>query len=233
MTDPVAVLSGLGRTEPRPPGGVDKFDDAGRVRRTPGLTTLCHIDRGSPAHAALTGAQARLRAGPHAGAFSFLPPDSFHMTVWDGVIDYRRQPGEWPAHLPLDTPMDAVEAHFDARLRGLEAPARITVRATGIWGGFTVPVTGADAAEETALRALRDRLAERAGLRRTNHESYRFHITLAYPVRWISESAAHEVVALSEAAFAAVAGRLAGIRLGPVEFCRFETMHRFDPIRRL
>lgn len=226
-------LTGTAPRPPRPPWSVDKFDDAGRVRRTPGLTTLCHIDRGSDAYPALVAMQDHLKAGPHAGAFAFLPPESFHMTVFDGVIDYRRGPGEWPAHLPADAGIPAVEADWRARLDGLTLPPRFVIRATELVGGFSVSVTGATPADEAAIRGARDALSERLGLRRATHQSYRLHVTLAYQIAWLDETAAAEVLARSATAFAGAADRLARIGIGPVEVCRFETMHRFDPIRLL
>jgi len=175
---------------PRPPGGLAKFDADGAVRRTPGLTTLCHIDRRSEAFAALVKAQNLLKAGPHADGFAWLPPDSFHMTVWDGVIDHRRGPGDWPCHLPTNAPIDTVAADFARRLDGFAAPPRFVIRATEIRAGFSVRVSGADPEQEAALRGTRDALSERLGLRRTDHGSYRFHITLGYPLRWLEWDAA-------------------------------------------
>jgi hypothetical protein len=137
-------LTGAGQGDaPRPRWSVDKFGADGAVRRTPGLTTLCHIDRGSDAFAALVEAQDLLKAGPHAGAFSHLPPESFHMTVWDGVIGSRRGPGEWPANLPADASIDAVQSDFLTRLEGFAAPQRFAIRATGIRAGVSVSVAGA------------------------------------------------------------------------------------------
>ena len=231
--DQIAFLTGADPRPPRPLWSVEKFDDAGRVLPTPGLTTLCHIDRGSDAFAALSAMQAEMMAGPHAGSFAFLPPDSFHMTVFDGVIDYRRGPGEWPDALPADAPVAQVEANWLQRLDGLTLPQRFTIGATDLMGGFSVTVAGATPEDERALRAARDTLAARFGLRRANHASYRFHITLAYQIAWLEPAQAAEVLDLSAAAFAAASDRLSRIVLGPVEFCRFGTMHRFDPIRLL
>jgi hypothetical protein len=229
----IDFLTGSEPRPPRPAWSVDKFDDAGRVRRTPGLTTLCHVDRGSDAFAALVAMQDHLKAGPHAGAFAFLPPESFHMTVFDGVIDYRRGPGEWPEHMPADAAVDAVEADWRARLDGLTLPKRFAIRATELMCGFSVSVTGASRTDEAAIRAARDALSEKLGLRRANHETYRLHITLAYQIAWLDAAAAEEVLDRSGASFARAADRLARIEIGPVEFCRFETMHRFDPIRKI
>ncbi|WP_292285330.1 hypothetical protein [Marivita sp.] len=41
------------------------------------------------------------------------------------------------------------------------------------------------------------------------------------------------MVARSADAFALAADRLERIEISPVEFCRFETMYRFDPLRML
>lgn len=230
----IDILTGAAAGDtPRPPGGVAKFDEDGAVRCTPGLTTLCHIDRSSEAFAALVEAQDLLKAGPHAHAFAWLPPDSFHMTVWDGVIDHRRGPGDWPAHLPANAPIATVATDFARRLDGFTAPPRFAIRATEILAGFSVRVTGTDPEQEAALRGTRDALSDRLGLRRDNHETYRFHITLGYPLRWLDADAAAEVVARSADAIALAADRLERIEIGPVEFCRFETMHRFDPLRML
>lgn len=230
----IDFLTGTGRdTEPRPAWSTDKFDDRGKVLPTPGLTTLCHIDPASPAFAALVEAQEMLKAGPHAEAFAFLPQNSFHMTVWDGVIDYRRSPGQWRAHLPTDTPLTEVETDFSDRFKSLDLPRHFIIRANELYGGFTVGVSGATADEEAKIRRARDLLAEAANLRRDNHDRYQLHITLAYQIRWLDRGAAEDVVALSTRSFERVADKLAHIDIGPVEFCRFETMHHFAPISTL
>lgn len=225
--------TGTGSRGARPAWAVDKFDDAGGLLRTPGVTTLCHIDRRSDAHAALVEMQHQMKSGPNAGAFAFLPPESFHMTVFDGVIDYRRGPGEWPAALPADAPVAEVEADWLARLDGFCLPGRFGIRATELLAGFSVSVAGATPEDEAALRVARDRLSDRLGLRRANHDSYRLHITLAYQIAWLDMAQAIEVLDRSEKAFATAEKALARFVIGPVEFCRFDTMHRFDPIRLL
>ncbi|MCL6285461.1 DUF1868 domain-containing protein [Ruegeria sp. 2012CJ41-6] len=228
-----AKLSPTDVSGPRPAWSVDKFDDAGRVRVTPGLTTLCHIDRGSAAHAALGRIAAALRTGPHAHAFAFLPPDSFHMTLFDGVIDYRRDGVHWPEYLPSDAPIAQVEADWRARLQDFHLPQRFEIDVNGVVGGYTCPVSGADAEHERQLRECRDQLAERLQLRRANHDSYGFHITLAYQVQWLDPQAGQDVVALSDQLFADHGDALRRVEIGPVEFCRFENMYHFEPLLRL
>ncbi|MEX0349187.1 MAG: DUF1868 domain-containing protein [Paracoccaceae bacterium] len=218
---------------PRPAWSVDKFDDAGTVRDTPGLTMLCHIDRESAAHAALRRIASALQAGPHAHAYSFLPPESFHMTVFDGVIDYRRDVVNWPADLPLDGSIDQVETAWRERLQGVQLPAQFEICVDGVKGGYTCPVRGVDEAQEQRLRWCRDDFAERLNLRRTNHDGYGFHITLAYQVHWLAPQKEQEVIALSDQLYAEYAADLRRIEIGPVEFCRFQNMHHFEPLMTL
>lgn len=204
-----------------------KFTPDGVVLKTPGNTFLCHVDPTSPAHAALTRAQVHLKAGPHADAFAFLSPASFHMTVFQGVIETERHADRWPSHLPLDTPIDDVTVDFRHRMVGIDLPLAFHIRPVGIFAGFSVAVEGAAPDEEADLRGARDVLSERVGLRAPDHAAYAFHITLGYLLRWLTPDEAHAIVARSREAGANLP---AAIRLGPVEFCAFENMTRFDPL---
>lgn len=228
-----AYLTGALTGGPRPVAVGRKFAPDGGVLPTAGNTMICHIDPGSEAHAALVAAQAMLRTGPCAGAFAFLPPASFHMTVFEGVIDTHRTPGHWPADRPVDAPVDAVTTDFLGRVPGVALPPGFDIRPDAVFGGFSVRVSGATVADAAALRGARDSLAQALGLRRADHHAYGFHITLGYLLRWLTPAEASAVIALSHATHRALAARAPVIRLGAVEFCTFADMHRFDCLRRL
>ena len=196
-----------------------------------GNTTICHVPPGSAAFSALVSAQARLKAGPHADAFAFLPANSLHMTIFEGVIDYFRTPTRWPEHMAIDASVDAVTADLATRLDGLGLPRAFKARPTGIFGGFSVRMTGADAAQEALLRQARDMLRATTGIKRPDHASYAFHITLGYLMRWLSTEEANLVMDLSESVEADLLAQMPQIDLGPVEFCRFSTMERFERLK--
>lgn len=214
----------------RPTAVGRKFTPDGMILPTPGNTFLCHIDRTSPAHATLTRAQAHLMAGPHAAAFAFLPAASFHMTVFQGVIETERHADRWPADMPVDARIDDVTADFRNRIADLALPPACEIRVRGIFAGFSVAVEGAGPDQETALRDTRDALSDRLGLRAQDHAAYAFHITLGYLLRWLTPPEAQAVVARTREAAANLPETL---RLGPVEFCTFEDMTRFDSLRLL
>jgi len=116
------------------------------------------------------------------------------------------------------------------RLRAAQGFDRVTVRPVGLLGGFSLLLTGATDAHETALRVTRDRLSDATGIRRNNHREYPFHLTLAYPIRWLTEDEARSVIDLSVDLFATLIAAVPSFELGPVEICRFDTMHRFDTL---
>lgn len=226
-------LTGAGMTTPRPEAVGRKFDPEGRVLPYPGNTFLCHVPLQSPAHAALTKASAAPQAGSLAAAFSFLPPSSFHMTVFEGVTDLERQDGRWPEGVAIEETLAKVTARFATAIDGLTLPVAQSLRPVAILGGGSVALTGAAPEAEAALRQSRDRLRAATGIRRANFDSYGFHITLAYALRWLTRAEAEAVQDLSDAVFARLVSAVPVIDLGPVEFCSFADMHAFQPLQLL
>lgn len=225
-----AYLTGALTGQDNPDAVGLKFTPDGQPLTCRGNTTICHIDRPSDAFDALVAAQDRLKAGPLADGFAFLPADSFHMTIFEGVIDYARTTDRWPGHLPTDVPVDTVTEDFARRLRNVGLAKQFSASPTGIFGGFSVRMTGADASEEALLRLTRDQLQTATNLVRPDHDAYGFHITLAYNLRWFSAEEARAIIALSDEVGSELVKRLSRITLGPVEFCAFETMHQFHTL---
>ena len=138
MTDAVAYLTGAMEDGPLPVAIGQKFDAAGRALPCPGNTMLCHLDPASTAFAAFTAVQTKLKASDFAGAFTFLPPSSIHMTIFEGVISYARQPDRWPGHLPLDASVDDVTADLKERTANSGVPQQFTVKPTHLFGGLSL-----------------------------------------------------------------------------------------------
>lgn len=210
-----------------------KFTEDGAPLACPGYTTICHVNPTSDAFRALVAAQNALKAGPLASAYTFMPADSLHMTIFEGVIDYSRTTDRWPGHLSLDATIAEAEEDASARLKGHPCQQEFKLRPVEVFGGFTVSMTGATEREENGLRMTRNALRDALNLHRPDHDAYQFHITLAYLLRWLSPDEAQEVIEISHAATKALFNEMAELSLGPVELCSFETMHRFDPIMSL
>jgi hypothetical protein len=233
--DPIAFLTGRLSNESRPEaikpaGNGGKFTLEGKAEHYPGNTVICHIDRQSAAFRELVYLQETLKAGSHARHYTFMPPDSFHMTVFGGITDPLRETERWPRGISHDATTRQVTEEFAKRLADVGAPRSHTIRVDNLFAGYSVTVSGATDEQEASLRGLRDALRDATGLHDPDHDAYVFHITLAYLVDWVDEDTAREIVEMSERLSETLRATTPTIELGVPEFCSFETMHRFDPL---
>ncbi|SNY91667.1 hypothetical protein SAMN04515647_1895 [Cohaesibacter sp. ES.047] len=230
-----ALLTGQNADTPFPPaisepGKGGKFDAAGSLLKFPGNTFICHIDRQSAFFEALCTMQDRLKAMPYADHFSFLPKASFHMTVFCGVSGDPLGQDGWTDALPIGSDLPTVTNSFISALKREKGEAGFSVKATGLVLPATIEMAGSNEIEEKKLRATRALLERVTGIKRGDIESYGFHVSMAYPVRWLSPDQADDVIKEAEAQFEDLLANFGPIALDPVEFCLFETMHRYDTI---
>ena len=224
------------------PGGAphavgSKYHDDGRIMRFAGNTLIAHVTQTSPLFAALVAMQDGLRSGSYADKFAFLPPSSLHMTVFEGVNDPEREPERWPKDLPLDAPLDTMTDAFLDRIHGIAAPLPFRLTPVALdcspRGGSYLRLTGADEAEESKLRGFRDQLSKALNHSKPNHTGYVWHITLSYQIAWLTEAQAAEFEQASTSLFADFVADWPEIVLDRCEFCVFDDMAWFRPLRRL
>jgi hypothetical protein len=230
----LARLTGLsGAAAPQSitaPGKGGKFTPDGEVLRHPGNTFLCRVPTHSPFFAGLCAVQDGLIGSPFADSMVFLPRESFHMTVFCGISGAPLGVDGWPAGVRRDACFEDINEIFRERLSGFRLDGPFRVRACGVNGPNSISMEPDGTAEGLHLRGLRDRLRDLTGLPRDDHEIYRFHISLAYMLRFLPSEEADALVSLSEDLFARHLAQVEPITFTSVEFCRFETMFRFDPI---
>ncbi|WP_206244716.1 DUF1868 domain-containing protein [Novosphingobium terrae] len=240
-----ALLAGLGTAaragspeQGTPPDVGRKFLANGQVMPFAGNTIICHLPQQGPDSApfdALLDVYRVLPAREWARKVTVLPPSSYHMTIIGGANDKERRRPLWPADLPLDMPMAECDRILGERLRafrlGTEAgPYRMRVNPaapSAKEGPLTMRLLPFDAAEEKRLRRLRDRLSEVLGIQDTGHDTYGFHITLAYQFAALTsaeDAAWREDLAQWKQQIIA---RAPVITLGPPEYCLLADMFAF------
>ena len=210
-----------------------KFNADGTVRRFPGNTIISMVNHGKDIFAHFLHIRALLEASRAAACVTLLPLDSIHMTVIEGVCDQVRREGYWTSLLPLDCPLSATDALFEARFAELAPLGPVALRMSHVvcTGAILLrmePVTPEDAAR---LSAYRGAASAALGLRFPNHDSYRFHITLGYFTR---EPSPEQEQALGE--FCAQADRYIAqhdilMQAEEPQLTFFDSMFRFEPHR--
>lgn len=223
-----------------PPPILDiRFDAQRRALPEPGNTVIGHAS--APVRDALTAARDRLAAAPGGETLAWLPPSSYHMTIFDGLLHRRREAGYWPPFLSVKATEAEADAFVFARLSPLRPdapslPFRMTLQAlepargAGVW----VRLAAETPAEDRRIRAYRDACAAALGLTdRPGHEDYTFHITLAYAIAWPDGAAARTFGAALWEADAALRLEAPTFEIGPPELCRFRDMTRFEVVETL
>jgi hypothetical protein len=204
----------------------------GKVQHYPGNTVICHIPRPSAIFDELNRAYRALRAEFGVEHFTWLPPNSYHMTVFDGVTDAFRRLGDWPQMLPLNATMAVCNRYVGERLRkldlGITLPLRMVIDdpdPSGVSAAITLrPV---DSAENQRLRDLRDRISTAVGIRHGDHDIYRFHTSFGYYVRQLAGDEEAKYRQVFSAAVQQLRKVLPVIELGAPEFCLFDDMYTY------
>jgi hypothetical protein len=130
--------------------------------------------------------------------------------------------------------MDECNRYVAERLQhmsaGIASPIRMAVDRDKVDSVRTVVfLKPVDAAENPRLRKFRDELSLATGIRRANHDDYRFHTTFAYYVRPFSPVAEASYRAAYVTMLQRLDKQLPFIELGAPEYCVFQDMLAYSP----
>lgn len=190
------------------PTAASKFAPDGTARHFPGNTIISFVPPGSPEAQLLEQASGHLGEAL-AADFVTLPPSSWHMTVFELLCDQVRDAAHWSRFLDLDAPLDTVDEFFAGRVPTVATPDQINMRFERIFVGehaLGVQIEPEDSATADVLREYRQGLSEATGVRFPNHDSYRFHVTLAYALQRSDGQGQHDFDSVAERAERDLAG---------------------------
>ena len=209
-----------------------RFDRTGAFLPEPGNTVVSHVVPGSVTQKAMLKLRDRLGQLDADAHFTWTPVPSYHMTLFNGVIDSQREHGHWPEELPLDADIAETTRYLTRRLDGSAPAGPIRVKLLRVTP-LGLAVTGATPEDETVIREFRDRLTGPFGYRKPDHDSYALHLTMAYLVRWLPRAACETYLPALQEMTAAFQVEVPVLDLGPAEFCTFDDMNHFEPVLRL
>jgi len=209
-----------------------KFNKDGSVGRFPGNTVIAKIPPSLPIYAGLVEAQERLRGADRSGKYAFLPPSSFHMTVIEGLCDQVRTPELWSRKLDLQLPLADVNQFVLECFSRLSRPSSFTMRLSQatVLRWLVIPLEPANAETSQSLQRLREEFSQETGIRFPNHDTYTYHISLAYNLVWLTADEEREMHNAQQEVQSTLAARYPTIVLGKPELTYFDDMFRFDTV---
>ena len=206
-----------------------RHDASGRFLPEQGNTIVASVVPGSETQSALIDLRSALQALPFAHLFTFTAVPSYHMTVFEGVVETRRLASHWPAGLDPAQPIPQATKAMVARLAGFCAPPAFAMRVVEVTP-FGLHLTGATEADTAHARAWRDALSAALGLRAPGHDSYGFHITLAYVLKWPPLQAVPVLRAALQDLSPGFIARVPVVHLARPALCTFADMNAFPAI---
>ena len=168
-----------------------KFNEDGSVRFWPGNTMICLLDHDSLVFQRIKEIRDDFGRNKIGECITLLPDESLHMTAIEGVVDGNRSPERWTTLLPCDTPLEKVDDLFQEKLKDMPPLGRVEMvfHHIRVGTGLCVALRAKSEDDERRIRAWREIVSEKMGLRFPSFETYEFHISLAYGFRTPSDEA--------------------------------------------
>ncbi len=215
---------------PEPPPGLGRrYDLSGVFQYEPGNTIVCHLAEDSATQRAVVAAREKYLAMAEARQFTFTPISSLHMTLFQGIIEYRRTQSHWPIGIALDTPIDEMTEIMEERLKAFSMHDPFKVAVTGARPSGLL-VDGATEGDRRVMREWRNAFADLLGYRHPDHDDYPFHITFAYAMERLHDAALPRWQAMLDGVVADLRAEVPVIELNPPAFCTFDDMNHFEEI---
>jgi hypothetical protein len=209
-----------------------KFHSDGTVKAFAGNSVIAFVNRHSPQFQEITRTQDRLRRLSFDQKLAFLPANSFHMTVIDLLCDQVRDVAHWSTKLPPHVPIEEATSFMKDRINELPGcePFMMAYDSFEIRDVCVLNLRPVDKTSSAILSAYRDQVANVTGVRLPNHDSYRFHITLAYTVGELQDEEEREAAAVIDEIHSRLADSFGSFEADQPMFCTFLDMAAFTPV---
>ncbi|UYZ07224.1 DUF1868 domain-containing protein [Agrobacterium salinitolerans] len=206
-----------------------RFNADGEFLPEPGNTVVSHLASGSQTEKAIIATRQRFLDMPEASQLAFTPISSLHMTVFQGIIEFRRALPYWPENIPLDTPIDVMTDYYRDRLFAFPALPAFNMQVTGLRPTGLV-MKGATAEDDRIVALWRDEFAKLFGYRHPDHETYEFHITLSYIISWFEPETLPRWQTMLDEELEKLRAAAPVIEMRPPAFCEFKDMNHFKEL---
>ena len=210
-----------------------KFYEDGTVRQFKGNTVVADVLPGSSAYDTMCRLRQMVIDAGLDSHLILMPEDSYHITYISGFNDQQRIDGYWPESFSREATMEEADDFVTAAIEkaGIPGPARMKFDNVG-WGAgcCIIRVKPADEQSHEQLYSFRERAADAMGVRRPNHENYRFHITLGY-TRIVAEGEAEERRQALKAKMEELLAQQPEFLTTQAYMAYFDDMYAFSPTR--
>ena len=211
----------------------NKFDEKGNHLPYPGCSIICNIPLNTYLSNEIISFQKNIENFNPEKTYSYLPPSSFHMTLFDCCNLNTKNTNFWPSNVDPDMDHKDVAVELNKRIQNYIFPKKLNFKLKMFFGGFSIVLEPFSEEDEKILRNCRDELSSLLAIKFENHQRYTFHITLAYILRELNKNEIKSLIEFNKQLSFDFRKKFPKITLTKPEMCTFEDMLEFKSINQI
>ena len=211
-------------------GAENKFDDQGNTLPFPGCTIICNIPLNTYLSNQIISFQKNIENFNPEKTYFYLPPSSFHMTLFDCCNLNTKNTNYWPSDIDPDMDYKDIAIELNKRIQNYIFPEEFNLKLKMFFGGYSIILEPYSEKDEKILRNCRDELSSLLKIKFENHQRYTFHITLAYILRELNRTEIKNLIEFNKKLFYDFSKRFPKLTLEKPEMYTFEDMLEFKSI---
>ena len=204
-----------------------KFDNSGKPLPFPGCSIICKIPIKSDLFYEIKLLQSKYKEFNPDQAYTYLPHTSFHMTLFDCCNINTLNTQYWPDNITKDNNYKIISNLLSKRIKDLKFPEKFNLKLKKLFGGYSMILEGNTKKDEKIIRDYRNKLSTLLGIRFENHETYSFHITLAYILRKLKDDEIKKLIIYNSKLLEEFVKKIPIIQIKKPELCTFENMYEY------
>jgi len=214
-------------------GAENKFDDKGTPLPFPGCTIICNIPLNSHLSDQIISFQKKMKNFNPEQTYFYLPPSSFHMTLFDCCNLNTKNTNYWPSNIDPNMDYKDVAFELNKRIQNYIFPEKLNLKLKMFFGGYSIILEPFSEKDEKILRNCRNELSSLLKIKFENHHRYTFHITLAYILRELKEDEIKKLLEFNKDLFHEFDKKFPKIILNKPEMSTFDNMLEFKSINQI
>ena len=214
-------------------GVENKFDDTGNPLPFPGCTIICNIPLNTHLSDQISGFQKKIEKFNPEKTYFYLPPSSFHMTLFDCCNLNTENTKYWPEGINKNFDYKVVATELNKRIKNYIFPEELNLKLKMFYGGYSIVLEPYSKEDEKILRSCRDELSSLLKIKFENHQRYTFHITLAYILRELKEDEIKSLLEFNKDLLKEFNKKFPKIVLNKPEMTTFENMLEFKSVTQI
>ena len=208
----------------------NKFDNKGNPLPFPGCTIIFNIPLNTHLSEQIISFQKKIENFNPDKTYFYLPPSSFHMTLFDCCNFNTKNTNYWPSNIDPDMDYKDIAIELNKRIQNYIFPEEFNLKLKMFFGGYSIILEPYSEKDEKILRNCRDELSSLLKIKFENHQRYTFHITLGYILRELNQIEIKYLIEFNKKLSLDFSKKFTKITFTKPEMCTFEDMLEFKSI---